>query len=63
MSQDTILCGHCGCPLEPKEVMFEYMGHHFTHQVPVCPHCGQIYISEELANGKIKDVEMMLEQK
>ena len=63
MSEETIICGRCRRPLEPREVTFEYMGHHFTHVLPVCPQCGQIYISEELAGGKIRDVEMMLEQK
>jgi len=45
------------------ETKFSYLGHEFTHPVPKCPICGFVYIPEELATGKISEVETMLEDK
>lgn len=58
-----MLCGKCGVPLEESLVDFNYMGYAFSAEVPRCPECGFVYISEELAMGRIRDVEMALEVK
>ncbi len=39
------------------------MGHTVAHEVPACPKCGKVYISEELAEGRMSEVEQMLEDK
>jgi hypothetical protein len=39
------------------------MGYHFNATLPRCPVCGLVYIDEELATGKIAQVEMQLEDK
>jgi predicted RNA-binding Zn-ribbon protein involved in translation (DUF1610 family) len=59
----ALLCFACGVPLEPRRTAFTYLDHAFTAEVPRCPRCGQVFISEELARGRIKDAEMQLEDK
>jgi hypothetical protein len=39
------------------------MNHQFRYDFPRCPVCGQVYISEEIVNGKMKEVEIALEDK
>jgi len=58
-----MFCCKCNVELELKEVTFKYMGFHFNYPLPKCPSCGQVYISEELVNGKVKEVEILLEGK
>ncbi len=64
MSEKRILkCGKCGVELVEKQVMFSYMRRSFGHNVPVCPRCGKPYISRELAEGRMAEVEVLLEDK
>ena len=56
-------CGKCGAELVMKQVVFSYMKRTFGHEVPVCPVCGRVFISRELAEGKMAEVEMLLEDK
>lgn len=56
-------CARCKVELEEREVSFHYLGSTFAASAPVCPSCGQVYISEELAQGRIREVEEMLEDK
>jgi transposase len=46
-----------------SEVEFSYLNRSFRHKVPRCPECGQVYISEKLASGRMSDVEKQLEEK
>jgi YgiT-type zinc finger domain-containing protein len=59
----TIKCAKCDLELEPKKTTFDYLGNTFTHEVPVCPRCGKVYISKDLALGKMNEVEQQLEDK
>jgi len=64
MSEERQLtCGKCGVKLVKKQHTFSYMNRTFGHEVPVCPICGKAYISRELAEGKMAEVEIMLEDK
>ena len=45
------------------EAQFSYLKRSFRHKVLRCPQCGQIYISEELARGRMREVETTLEDK
>jgi phage FluMu protein Com len=45
------------------EVEFSYLNRSFRHKVPRCPECGQVYIPEELAAGRMSEVEKNLEDK
>jgi ribosomal protein S27AE len=57
------VCGRCNCALEIKKVNVSYMGSSFPVDLPVCPECGQIYVPEALATGKMAEVEQTLEDK
>jgi hypothetical protein len=56
-------CAKCRQELVPKKVVFEYMGHTVAHEVPTCPKCGKVYISLDLAEGRMSEVEQTLEDK
>ena len=56
-------CGRCGVPLVKRQIRFSYMNRSFGHEVPTCPKCGKPYISRELAEGKMAEVEVLLEDK
>ena len=63
MSDRELKCSKCGVALVKRQVMFPYMRRTFGHEVPVCPKCGKAYISRELAEGKMAEVEILLEDK
>ena len=56
-------CLKCGIPLVTKKTVFNYLGRSFSHEVPRCPQCGNIFISRELADGRMAEVEQQLEDK
>lgn len=56
-------CVKCDRELVPKKAVLEYMGHSVAHEVPMCPKCGKVYISRELAEGRMAEVEQTLEDK
>jgi ribosomal protein S27AE len=56
-------CGHCGAPLQPVSVNIDYMGSSFYVQLPGCPNCGTAMIDAELAQGRMLEVEKLLEDK
>lgn len=58
-----IICNKCQVPLESIEVTFSYLGKQFRHDVDRCPKCGQVYIPEDLAKGRMAEVEKILEEK
>ena len=57
------VCRKCQRPLEAATVSVEYMGNQFTTELPACPGCGFVLISEMLALGKMAEVEQILEDK
>ncbi len=61
--QNELICAKCNIALEERQVEFSYMGAVFHHDFPCCPSCGQIFISEEIAKGKMTEVEQELEDK
>ncbi|MBP6977235.1 MAG: hypothetical protein KBB71_02840 [Lentimicrobiaceae bacterium] len=58
-----LICSKCQKELVPKKTDFTYLGHSFFTDLPTCPGCGQVYISEELVRSRISEVEMQLEDK
>ena len=58
-----LICCKCNKELEMKKTDFSYLGHSFFTEVPRCPGCGQVFISEELVKSRISEVEMQLEDK
>jgi hypothetical protein len=64
-SQDAgdLVCAACNLPLEMGRVEATYLGQRFPVELPRCPACGFVYVSEELALGKMLKVEQALEDK
>ncbi len=57
------LCARCGVPLVMGKVNVGYLDSAFPVDLPHCPVCGQVLIAEDLALGKMADVEKQLEDK
>jgi hypothetical protein len=56
-------CGACGKSLSLCAVRAVYMGSEFELELPGCPDCRQYLVFEELALGKMLEVEQLLEDK
>lgn len=56
-------CHKCDMFLSVGPATLTYMGNTINAQLPLCPQCGFVLISEELALGKIAEVEQVLEDK
>ena len=61
--EKKLICHACNRELELRKVDFSYLGHTFFTDLPCCPECGEVYISEELVRSRIAEVEMQLEDK
>ena len=59
----TLVCQKCSIPLESGRVMVQYLENAFPVELPRCPQCGQVFVPETLATGKMLDVEKALEDK
>lgn len=59
----VLRCCRCDRELVLKKTVLVYMGYTVSHEVPTCPSCGKVYISEELAEGRMSEVEQQLEDK
>ncbi len=58
-----LICSRCDVELEPHKAYFSYLDHSFHTDVLRCPKCGQVFIPEELAKGKMAQVEVSIEDK
>lgn len=56
-------CWKCNQELVKQQVLFTYLGHTFSHDLPTCPKCRRVFIPKELAEGAIAEVEEQLEDK
>ncbi|MDY3810193.1 DNA-binding protein [Desulfovibrio sp. PG-178-WT-4] len=56
-------CGRCGCPLEQGKVQVFYLNSAFDVFLPRCPQCGLTMAPKSLAEGKMLEVEALLEDK
>ena len=59
----TLQCLRCDLPLQMGKVNIAYLGSMFPVDLLRCPQCGQGFIPEELALGKMAEVEKILEDK
>ena len=57
------VCGRGGVPLEQMKVQACYMHSAFDVLLPRCPSCGLTLIPKSLADGKMAEVEALLEDK
>ncbi|GAB6178385.1 DNA-binding protein [Desulfobaculum senezii] len=56
-------CIHCGAHLTPSPVELVYLDSRFNVELPACPDCGFVLIPENIALGKMAEVERLLEDK
>lgn len=56
-------CGACNVSLEFAETEVSYMGSKYPVSLPRCPKCGMVFIPEQLALGKMAEIERILEDK
>lgn len=56
-------CMVCGKNLQPAAVELGYLDSMFTVELPACSQCGMVLIPEDLAIGKMAEVERLLEDK
>jgi len=61
--EEKLICDKCNVPMEEIDAQFKYLSRVFRYKVPRCPECGQVSIPEELVNGKMADVEALIEEK
>lgn len=57
------LCARCGLPLELAAVKMAYLDENFVADLPACPSCQRVLVSEETAVTKMALAERMLEDK
>ncbi|MBR3663882.1 MAG: DNA-binding protein [Desulfovibrio sp.] len=57
------LCAHCKEPLQQLKVPVFYLGSAFDVLLPRCPKCGMTFVPKSLAEGKMLEVETLLEDK
>jgi hypothetical protein len=56
-------CNTCHEPLIVGPVQVTYLGNRFSAELPYCPKCKRVMISESIALGRMAEVEKMLEDK
>lgn len=56
-------CFKCSQTLSMGSAHVDYLGNELTTDLPLCPSCMKVLISEQLAVGKVADVEKILEDK
>ncbi len=56
-------CGLCNVELVNKKVSFIYLDYKISEEVPCCPKCGQVYLSEEIVKSRVARLEQLLEEK
>ena len=61
--QPSIRCAKHGVPLEKGKIDVTYQGHTYSLDVLCCPVCGLAFIPEEIAKGRMLEVEQTLEEK
>lgn len=56
-------CAPCKTRMKPGVVELQYQNNSFKVELPVCPSCHAVLIPEELAMGRMLEVEKLLEDK
>jgi hypothetical protein len=57
------VCHLCHKHLVAGPVNVTYMGNRFTTELPQCPGCGWVLVTEAVALGKMAEAEAILEDK
>jgi hypothetical protein len=56
-------CAKCDTDLVKRNVIFTYLGMSFSHEALCCPKCRKVFIPQALAEGKMTEVEKLMEDK
>jgi hypothetical protein len=56
-------CAKCDCDLTTRNIIFTYLGMSFSHEALCCPKCRRVFIPKSLAEGKMAEVERLMEDK
>ena len=56
-------CASCGIALQPGKVTVSYLDNAYPVELFRCPRCGLTWVPEEIALGKMAEVEKILEDK
>lgn len=62
-TQSPWICERCNKSLEQQKVKMRYLNANFEVELMKCPSCNMVLIEEDLALGKMLDVEKGLEDK
>lgn len=62
-NQTEWMCANCNVPLATGKVDVAYLDNAFPVDLLKCPNCGLVLIPEDLALGKMVEVEKQLEDK
>jgi hypothetical protein len=57
------ICSNCDLPLQPGQIMVAYLGNAYPVDLMRCPRCGLVLVTEDLALGRMAEVEKALEDK
>ncbi|PIE68432.1 MAG: DNA-binding protein [Deltaproteobacteria bacterium] len=57
------LCENCQIKMEPGLTELHYQGNVFKVELLLCPSCDAVLIAEDLAVGRMLEVEKLLEDK
>lgn len=61
--KEKLICDKCQVEMEELEAQFTYLKRSFRHKVERCPKCGQVCLSEEIVDGRMSEVEALVEEK
>ena len=61
--EDKIICERCQLPLAKAKTKLMYQGVKFDADLLSCPQCRQTFVPEDLALGKMHELEITLEDK
>jgi len=62
-NEQTLMCDQCKAELKKLNANFGYLNHSFQAEVLRCMKCGQVYLPEDFVRGRMKQVELMMEEK
>jgi hypothetical protein len=57
------ICAACDKALELKKMRITYLENAFEVTLPQCPSCGRAFVPKSLAEGRMAEVESLLEDK
>ena len=62
-NDEKLICDKCQLPLAKAKTKLTYQGVNFEAELMRCPGCGQTFVSEDLALGKMHELEIEMEDK